>query len=145
MILYDISTKKHFSNIKDKNIEMFVQSFFQKFQDISLKDELIISYICQYVNSRNIIEIDEILCHNCDRKIMYELEKKYFNSFNSIELIKEYDKAEHINFTNKIIKNPNLYFKYNNIWLNDLIHLNREAFSEVFITGILQDIGNKID
>lgn len=74
------------------------------------------------------------------------LDNNLLNVSNLIdELIKEYDKAEHVNFTNKIIKNPNLYFKYNNIWLNDLIHLNREAFSEIFITGILQDIANKID
>lgn len=119
MILYDISTKKHFSNIKDKNIEMFVQSFFQKFQDISLKDELIISYICQYVNSRNVIEIDEILCHNCDRKIIYELEKKYFNSFNSIELIKEYDENVLRELDDYIIKKDMvsliLYKKISNI------------------------------
>lgn len=134
-------TKENISG-KCKKIE------YRNFFDKKKNDEIyyFLSSLSEYLTKlTNDQKIKKIFLISHPHKI-HVLDENLLNISNLIdELIEGYNKVEHINFTNKIIKNPNLYIKINDIWLNDLIHLNRKTFSEIFITEVLNDIINKIN
>jgi hypothetical protein len=48
-------------------------------------------------------------------------------------------KFKHINFSEKINKNKNLYDDLENIWIDDLVHLKEEFFIKVFLKEIVDE------
>lgn len=104
MIIFDISSKKHISKYSDENINIFIERFLESFFDIQLKDDLIITFIHNYVGNMNNYYIEQILKKNCDTNTVKELENKYKNLFNSIELIRKNHVIILDNLDNFVIK-----------------------------------------
>jgi|SaaInl85LU_5_DNA_1037374.scaffolds.fasta_scaffold87458_1 hypothetical protein len=104
MIIFDISSKKHISKYSDQNINLFIEIFFESFFDIQLKDDLIITFIHNYVGNMNNYNIEQILKNNCNNKTVKELENKYKNLFNSIEFIRKNHVIILDNLDNFVIK-----------------------------------------
>src|SRR6056300_1433195 len=92
MIIFDISSKKHISKYSDQNINLFIEIFFESFFDIQLKDDLIITFIHNYVGNMNNYNIEQIL------------KNKYNNLFNSIEFIRKNHVIILDNLDNFVIK-----------------------------------------
>jgi hypothetical protein len=58
------------------------------------------------------------------------------------EVLEQYPKIFHINFSKKIKENPKLYDNLNDIWLSDESHLKEEYLVKVFLFELLKDLKN---
>jgi hypothetical protein len=90
MLLYDMISKKHL-NISNKidAVDIFIENFFEVFYHKQFSHESIISYIYSYIQKFDENDIDFIVSKYSNIETMASLKKIYFNSFNSIEMIKE--------------------------------------------------------
>jgi len=109
-----------------------------KVSEINYFKSSLIEYLNKAEKDKNIKKIF-IVTHPHKKHIF---EKKFVVDVSDIvaEVLQQYPKISHINFSKKIKDNQKLYDNLNNIWLDDEVHLKEKYLVKVFLFELVKDL-----